>query len=43
MGPIFINDDGEFITASIKRLGRTKIFIHTTAAGLDINIALVCS
>ena len=33
MGPIFINDDGDFITASVKRLGRIKIFIHTAGAG----------
>ena len=33
MGPIFINDDDEFITASVKRLGRIKIFIHTVAVG----------
>ena len=34
---IFINDDGEFITASVKRLGRIKIFIHTDV-GLDVII-----
>ena len=34
MGPIFINDDdGEFITASVKQLGRIKFFIHTASAG----------
>ena len=33
MGPIFINDDGEFITASVKQVGRIKFFIHTAAAG----------
>ena len=42
MGPIFINDDGEFITVLVKQFGRIKIFIHMVAAGLNINIALVC-
>ena len=40
MGPIFINDDGEFITASIKQLGRIEIFIHKAGAGFNIITAL---
>ena len=31
MGSIFINDDGEFITASVKRVGRIKFFINAAA------------
>ena len=42
MGSIFINDDGEFITASVKQLGRIKVFIYTAGAGLVINVALAC-
>ena len=31
MGPIFINDDGKFIIATVKRLGRFKFFINAAA------------
>ena len=43
MGSIFFNDDdGEFIIASVKQLGRIKFFIHTAGVGLDIISALAC-